>query len=104
MNETPDSPNGDQDTSKAEEEIANLASLVSEARERVAGGNTVDVASLSDKIGAFCASIAENPPADAEDLAALIQTLVAELNSLGEEIAKQHKMLSQQADKAGDGS
>ncbi len=104
MNETPDTPDENEDTSGIEIEIATLATLISDARELVADGNTIELGALSDKIGVFCAAIAENPPAEAEGLATLIEALVADLNALGEDIAEQHKMLTQAAEKDGGGS
>jgi len=95
MNETPDTPDEEEDTSGIEQEIASLSILISQARELVADGNTIDLGALSDKIGVFCASVAESPPEDAEGLAALIEALVTNLNSLGQEITQQSQELSQ---------
>ncbi len=94
MNETPDTPDGEEDTSGIEQEIASLSILISQARELVADGNTVNLSALSDKIGVFCASVAETPPEDAEGLAVLIEALVTDLNSLGQEITQQSQELS----------
>ena len=68
MNETPEGPEKDEDTSKLEEEIATLATLIAQARELVSTGHTIDLAGLSDKVGAFCAAIAESVTAMIEAL------------------------------------
>lgn len=91
MNETPEGPEKDEDTSKLEEEIATLATLIAQARELVSTGHTIDLAGLSDKVGAFCAAIAENPPSDAESVTAMIEALVEDLNALAQEMTKLHE-------------
>ncbi len=91
MNETPDGPEKDEDTSKLEEEIATLATLITQARELVATGHAIDLAGLSEKVGDFCTDIAENPPADAESVTTMIEALVKDLNALAQEITELHK-------------
>ena len=91
MNETPDGSEKDKDTSRQEEEIAILATLIAQARELVATGHTIDLAGLSEKVGNFCTDIAENPPADAESVTAMIETLVEDLKALAEEMTELHK-------------
>ena len=91
MNETPDGSEKDKDTSRLEEEIAILATLVTQARELVATGHTIDLAGLSKKVGNFCTDIAENPPADAESVTAMIEALVEDLKALAEEMTELHK-------------
>lgn len=105
MNETPDTPDGKKDISEVEQEIATLSILISKERKLVADGNTIDISALSDKIGVFCASIAESPPENAEGLVVLIETMVADLNSLGQAIIQRSEELSprdKQEDKQGD--
>ena len=91
MNETLDGSEKDKDTSRLEEEIAILATLITQARELVATGHTIDLAGLSEKVGNFCTDIAENPPADAESITAMIETLVEDLKALAEEMTELHK-------------
>ena len=91
MNETPDGSEKDKDTSRLEEEIAILATLITQARELVATGHTIDLAGLSEKVGNFCTDIAENPPADAESVTAMIEVLVEDLKALAEEMTELHE-------------
>ena len=91
MNETPDGSEKDKDTSTLEEEIAILATLITQARELVATGHTIDLAGLSEKVGNFCTDIAENPPADSESVTAMIETLVEDLKALAEEMTELHE-------------
>ena len=88
MTETPDTP------ANFEDEIADLATLISQARELVATGHTIDLAGLSGKIGEFCARIAADPPNDAESVTQMIEALVTDLNALGEAMSQQHAELS----------
>ena len=57
MNETPDDPGNGEDNSEFEDEIASLTTLISQARESVAGGNTVDLTGLSEKVSLFHPSV-----------------------------------------------
>ena len=91
MNETPDGSEKDKDTSRLEEEIAILATFITQARELVATGHTIDLAGLSEKVGNFCTDIAENPPADAESVTAMIEALVEDLKALAEEMTELHE-------------
>ena len=91
MNETPDGSEKDKDISRLEEEIAILATLITQARELVATGHIIDLAGLSEKVGNFCTDIAENPPADAESVTAMIEALVEDLKALAEEMTELHE-------------
>lgn len=91
MNETPDGSEKDKDTSRLEEEIAILATLITQARELVVTGHIIDLAGLSEKVGNFCTDIAENPPADAESVTAMIEALVEDLKALAEEMTELHE-------------
>ena len=91
MNETPDGSEKDKDTSRLEEEIAILAMFITQARELVATGHTIDLAGLSEKVGNFCTDIAENPPADSESVTAMIEALVEDLKALAEEMTELHE-------------
>ena len=91
MNETPDGSEKDKDTSRLEEEIVILATLITQARELVAPGHTIDLAGLSEKVSNFCTDIAENPPADAESVTAMIEVLVEDLKALAEEMTELHE-------------
>ena len=91
MNETPDGSEKDKDTSRLEEEIAILATLITQARKLVATGHTIDLAGLSEKVGNFCTDIAENPPADAESVTAMIEALVEDLKALAKEMTELHE-------------
>ncbi len=102
MNETPDDPEKDKDTSKLEEEIAILATLITQARELVATGHTIDLAGLSEKVGDFCADIAENPPADAESVTAMIKALVNDLKALAQEMTELHEGQTTNGDEGAD--
>ena len=88
MNETPDGPEKDKDTSKLEEEIAILATLITQARELVATGHTIDLAGLSEKVGDFCADIAENAQADAESVTPMSTALVNDHKALAQEMTE----------------
>ena len=98
MNETPDGPEKDEDTSKPEEEIATLATLITQARELVATGHAIDLAGLSEKVGDFCTDIAENPPADAESVTTMIEALVEDLKALAQEMTELHKVQTTNGD------
>ena len=98
MNETPDGPEKDEDTSKLEEEIATLATLITQARELVATGHAIDLAGLSEKVGDFCTDIAENPPADAESVTTMIEALVEDLKALAQEMTELHKVQTTNGD------
>ena len=91
MNETPNGSEKDKATSRREEEIAILATLITQARKLVATGHTIDLAGLSEKVGNFCTDIAENPPADAESVTAMIEALVEDLKALAEEMTELHE-------------
>lgn len=91
MNETPEAPENEGAAVDVEKEIALLTAEIAEMRTRIAGGQPVDLAGLSDKVGEFCAAVAVNPPADAEAATTMIQTLVKDLNGLAEDIVKQHR-------------
>lgn len=104
MNETPDDPGNGEDNSEFEDEIATLATLISQARELVADGNTIDLTGLSEKVSVFCAHVSANPPSDTEGVMAIIEALVDDLNELGKEIAEQEQAAGLQPDKKGNGS
>ena len=91
MNETPNGSEKDEDTSRLEEEIAILATLITQARELVATGHIIDLAGLSEKVSNFCTDVAENPPADAESVTTMIETLIEDLKALAEEMTELHK-------------
>ncbi len=80
MNETPD----------IEDEIAKLSTLISEAREQIDTDHAVDFGDFSAKVAEFCELIAANPPEDAERVNELIEAMVRDLNTLGQEISDQH--------------
>lgn len=104
MNETPDDPGNGEDNSEFEDEIATLATLISQARELVADGNTIDLTGLSEKVSVFCAHVSANPPSDTEGVMAIIDALVQDLNELGKEIAEQEQAAGLQPGKKGNGS
>lgn len=91
MNETPEAPGKEGAAVEVEKEIAPLTAEIAEARTRIAGGQTVDLAGLSDKVGEFCAAVAVNPPADAEAATAMIEALVKDLNGLAADLERQHR-------------
>ena len=91
MNETPDGSEKDKDTSRREEEIAILSTLITQARDLVATGHIMDLAGLSEKVGNFCTDITENPPTDAESVTAMIEALVEDLKALAEEMTELHE-------------
>lgn len=92
MNETPDGNGGNGGgTAAIEQEIAELAALITQARELVASGHTIDLAGLTEKIGTFCAGVAADPPADAESVTAMIEALVDDLTALGREMTAQQR-------------
>lgn len=93
MNDTPEPSETGNGALGIADEIAALATLISQARELVADGNSIDLGGLSDKVGIFCADLAANPPAgeDATSITAMIEALVKDLNSLAEEIAELQK-------------
>ncbi len=77
-----------------ENEIAKLSTLISEARELVATDHVIDLGDFSTRVEEFCKLIAANPPEDAEGANALIEAMVRDLNTLGQEIADQHAKAS----------
>jgi len=85
-----DATRADDDTA---DEIATLATLISQARELVQSGHTIDLAGLSDRVNQFCAGLAKNPPDDIESVARMIEALVGDLNQLAEEITEQHQRI-----------
>lgn len=84
----------DKDGDAAADEIAALAALISQARELVNTGHTIDLAGLSEKINDFCGRLAKNPPKDVDSVARMIEALVGDLNRLAEEIAEQHRRVT----------
>ena len=91
MNEIPKAPGNEGTAIDVEKDIASLTAEIAEARARIAGGKTVDLTGLSDKVGEFCAAVAVNPPADAEAATAMIETLVKDLDGLASELDKQNR-------------
>jgi len=87
MNETPDGLGDGDVPSTVEEEIAALAALITQARELVATGHSIDLSGLGDKVGAFCADVVANPPDDPESVKAMLEALVKDLTALGHEMA-----------------
>ena len=104
MNETPDDSGNGEETVEFEDEIATLATLISQARELVADGNSIDLTGLSEKVSEFCAHVTANPPSDTEGVMAIIEALVEDLNELGREIAEQEQAAGLQPGKKGNGS
>ena len=104
MNDTPDDPEDEEETSEIEEEIATLAMLISQARELVADGNTIDLSNLSDRVGEFCASVAANPPSDADSIKLMIDAIIQDLNSLAQEINEQQPAFTEGPKNKGNGS
>lgn len=96
MIDTPEDTNPADAASDIADEIAGLAALISQARELVADGNSIDLGGLSDKVGVFCAALAANPPTgeDTTSITTMIEALVTDLNSLAEEIAEQQKAIT----------
>ena len=91
MNETPEAPENEGAAVDVEKEIALLTAEIAETRTQIAGGQPVDLAGLADKVSEFCTAVAVNPPADAEAATTMIQALVKDLNSLAEDLVKQHR-------------
>ncbi|NQU60521.1 MAG: hypothetical protein HQ512_05285 [Rhodospirillales bacterium] len=93
MNETPENPEIGSSASELADEIASLATLITQARELVADGNSIDLGALSSKVGEFCNGLAANPPKgeDATSITTMIEALVEDLNSLAQEINQQQK-------------
>lgn len=94
MSDKPENSPADADSAELEDQIATLAALISQARELVKSGYSIDLAALSGKIGDFCADITADPPADAESVARMIEALVSDLNLLGQELAEQHAQMT----------
>ena len=78
------------ETPNIEDEVAKLSTLISEAREQVATDHVIDLGVFSTKVEEFCNLIAANPPEDAERVNALIEAMVQDLNTLGQEISDHH--------------
>ena len=91
MNGTPEAPGTESAAVDVEKEIAPLTAEIAEARGRIAGGQNVDLAELSDKVGEFCAAVAVNPPADAEAATAMIEALVKDLDGLATDLERRHR-------------
>ncbi len=82
------------ETPNIEDEIAKLSTLISEAREQITTDHVIDLGDFSTRVQEFCKLVAANPPADAERVNALIEAMVQDLNTLGQEIADQHAKAS----------
>ncbi len=82
------------ETPNIEEEIAKLSALISDARELVATDHVIDLSNFSTMVEEFCKLVAANPPQDTEGVNALIEAMIKDLNTLGEEIADQHAKAS----------
>ncbi len=82
------------ETPNIEDEIAKLSTLISEARELISTDHVIDLGNFSTKVEEFCQLVAANPPEDAERVNALIEAMVQDLNTLGQEIADQHAKAS----------
>ncbi len=78
------------ETPNIEDEIAKLSTLISEARELVTTDHVIDLGNFSTRVEEFCKLVAANPPEDSERINALIEAMVKDLNTLGQEIADQH--------------
>ncbi len=91
MNEIPEAPGNEGAAIDVEKDIASLTAEIAETRARIAGGKTVDLTGLSDKVGEFCAAVAVNPPADAEAATAMIKALVKDLDGLATDLDRQHR-------------
>ena len=91
MNETPEAPGKEGAAVDVEKEIAPLTAEIAETRAQIAGGQTVDLAGLSEKVGEFCAAVAVNPPADAGAATAMIEALVKDLDGLAADLERQHR-------------
>lgn len=101
MSDTPD--RGSAGDEAIAEEIATLAERISQARELVASGHTIDLSGLSQQVNDFCAGLAKSPPADIDSIARMIEALVGDLNTLAQEITEQHEKLVSGGPKGGDG-
>ena len=104
MNETPDDPEEEEGTSEIEEEIAILTTLISQARDLVAKGQTIDLTNLSGKVSEFCAGVTANPPSDADGAKVMVNTVIQDLNNLAQEINDQQQTLAGEPEKKGNGS
>lgn len=82
------------ETPNIEDEIATLSTLISEARELVATDHVIDLGNFATRIEEFCKLVAANPPEDAERVNALIEAMVRDLNTLGQDITDQHAKAS----------
>ncbi len=82
------------ETPNIEDEIATLSTLISQARELVATDHVIDLGDFSTRIEEFCKLVAANPPEDAERVNALIEAMVQDLNTLGQDIADQYAKAS----------
>ena len=67
-------------------EIETLSVLVAEARELVGDGNLIDMSRFQERVAVLCGALAEQPPANAEEVTAAIQDLVGDLNALAQEL------------------
>ncbi len=103
MNETPDDPEEER-TSEIEEEIAILETLISQARDSVTEGHTVNLADLSGKVSEFCAGVAANPPSDADGAKVMVETIIQDLNSLAQEINDRQQTLAGEPENKENGS
>ena len=82
------------ETPNIEDEIAKLSTLISEAREQIITDHVIDLGDFSTRVEEFCKLIAANPPEDAVRVNALIEAMVQDLTTLGQEIADQHAQAS----------
>ncbi len=77
------------ETFDIESEIADLSTLISQARELVATNHSIDLSDFTVKVEEFCNLVATNPPEDADAITAKLETLVTDLNALAQDLTDQ---------------
>ena len=78
--------------------------MISQARNSVAEGQTINLSDLSGKVSEFCAGVAANPPSDADGAKVMVETIIQDLNSLAQEISDRQQTLAGEPENKENGS
>ncbi|MEQ8195347.1 MAG: hypothetical protein RIB59_12750 [Rhodospirillales bacterium] len=78
-----------------EQEVHNVSAMIAAARQMVAEGQSVDLASLEGTVDAICRLIHDNPPEHSRDIRKALAALVEDLDALEHELTEQHRRLEE---------
>jgi|GEM_PF-2401720 len=74
-------------------QLADIASMIEEARDAVADGELVDLTEIQGLVQDACLAIQANPPTDADTVHEVIGGIIEDLNRLAEELKAQQEKL-----------